>query len=214
MRNRKYHWFLIMLGSSTELFARAGGGGSGGSTTRGIGAIILVLVFFAILYYRTWQSKRQATISMARDPNWNYDFLIKYAEDAFMRIQDAWMKKNLDLISDIITDNLRAELQKGIRELDFKNMKNVLEDIEVDSVKIIGAEDYADNEKDCFTAYIKGSMIDKEVSGLNGHEWVKLDGPFRDLYYFKRHENTWLVDKIDTQATIGKVFSGKHVIEE
>ena len=103
-----------------------------------------------------------------------------------------------------------------IEHLNFLNEKNVLEEIVIRKIKIIGCEDHLDNETDSFIAYIYGEMIDYSISGLTGRigqNAGKKKKKFRDLYYFLRHQDIWLIDRIENEVGIKSVFNAKHILE-
>ena len=211
---------FLFLCFSTEIFARAGGGSGGGGRFSALGyaiSLIMTLIILILVYIRTKESKKQILISGKIDPIWNYEKLCDYAKNSFMRMQDAWMQKNLDLVSDLITENCKADLTPKLKHLDFVNEKNVMEDIRLKKIKIIGCEDYLDNEKDAFVAYIYGSMIDYTLSGFSGRvtqNTEKKRNNFCDLYYFHRYNDIWLLDKITNEVGISKVYNAKHILEK
>jgi len=214
----KRFFYLILLSFffTVDIFARAGGGGSGGGNGRAIG-IVFTIVFFCLLYYRTRQSKKQILFSGKIDPIWNYNKLCQYANNSFIRMQEVWMKKNLDLVQDLITDNCKEDLSKIIKHMNFVNEKNYVEKIKIKKTKIVGCEDYADNEKDTFIAYFYGSMIDYTIAGLSGNivnGSKKSRTKFRDLYSFQRHNDIWLIDKINNDVDIKSLYKAKHKIEK
>lgn len=210
-------FITIFLTALVEGFARTGGGsGSGGGLRQGL-TIIFAISFFILLAYRTRQSKKQIEASKQSDSLWNYDRMIQYVETVFMRMQDAWTKKDLLFVNDIITQNLNTDFGKKINHLNFINETHCLEDIKIKSIKIIGCEDHIDNEQDAFSAYIHGSMADYSVSGLTDHittNFRKNNENFSDLYYFKKHIDNWLPDKVENSVEITDLFKVKYVTEK
>lgn len=215
---------IIVVGLNTisiETFARAGGasGSGGGYVNRysWIFTLLTTIIFLIILNYRSVQSKKQIRISGINDSLWNYDEILDWVKKSFLRVQNAWMEKDLSLVNDLITENLTIDLEKKIRHLDFINERNVLEEIEIKSIKIIGCEDFIDNEKDSFIAYVKGSMIDYSISNRSGNITTnssKRREKFMDLYYFRRHNNIWLIDRIENRVTFKSLFKSKHIREK
>lgn len=203
---------------SIETFARAGGASGGGYVNRYSWIITLstTIIFLIILNYRNVQSKKQIKISGINDSLWNYEEILDWVKKSFLRVQNAWMEKDLSLVNDLITENLMNDLEKKIRHLNFINEKNVLEEIEIKSIKIIGCQDFIDNEKDSFIAYVRGSMIDYSISNRTGNITTnssKRREKFMDLYYYKRHNNTWLIERIENKVTFRSLFKSKHILE-
>lgn len=219
----KKNILILVLGLtviSIETYARAGGAsGSGGGYVNRYSWIITLsttIIFLIILNYRNVQSKKQIKISGINDSLWNYEEILDWVKKSFLRVQNAWMEKDLSLVNDLITENLMNDLEKKIRHLNFINEKNVLEEIEIKSIKIIGCQDFIDNEKDSFIAYVRGSMIDYSISNRTGNITTnssKRREKFMDLYYYKRHNNTWLIERIENKVTFRSLFKSKHILE-
>jgi hypothetical protein len=215
---------FLLLVFSLDIFARAGGGSGGGSAggnyVNGLSVLIawiLSLILALIVRKRMKQSKKQIIESEKIDAIWNYDQLYVFTEIIFMKMQDAWMKKDLDSVKDLMTENCRQDLEKKMHRYFVCNEINMLEEIKIKSIKIVGSEDYVDNEKDSFIVYISGSMVDYVISvrthNINDNS-AKDSARFSDLYYFRRHIDTWLLDKIENKVTISKVYHAKHIIEK
>ena len=59
-------------------------------------------------------------------------------------------------------------------------------------------------------------MIDYFVSNRTEkitRNYFKSKEKFCDLYYFHRHNDTWLIDKIENVVRIQDVYKAKHIIE-
>ena len=219
MKIKKIYTTTLLCIFAIDSLARAGGGsgfGGGYRFGRGIAGLIVLLIFLGLLYYRTRQSKIQIKKSQIVDPTWEYDELVAYVKEIYVKMQTAWMNKNLENINDLITEKLRVTLEKEIHHLNFINETNYIEDIQIKSVRIIACEDHIDNNQDSFTAYLRGRMIDYSVSGRTGNitrNSSKSHDRFSDLLYFQKHENRWLLDKIDNQVRIKDLYRAKHIIE-
>jgi predicted lipid-binding transport protein (Tim44 family) len=201
------------------LYARAGGGGSGGGAARGIGTIIglisVALTFFFI-NQKNKKAKKEIALSEQEDSFWNYDGMILHTQNTFIKMQEAWSERDMDLVKDIVTENLYTKFKKDLDWMKMKREQNLMEDIDIKKIKIIGDEDYLNNELDRFTAYISGKMVDYKISDKTQEiifNKSKDSNSFSDLYYFIRHENRWLLDRIDNQVDLFKVLQSKQVIQ-
>ena len=70
---------------------------------------------------------------------------------------------------------------------------------------IVEVTDFVDDTRDRFCALIEASMIDyvideKTKTSVSG-SGVKL--PFQELWHFVRQGDTWVLDQIDQEASIG-----------
>lgn len=221
MKKIKFY-FLLPVGIIIEMqyaFARAGGGSGGGAAGRGIGAIISLITLALTVYFinqKNKKAKKEIAISNNEDSFWNYDEMIQLANDAFYKMQDAWSQRNIDLVKDSITESLYTKYKKELHWMILKREQNIVGDIEIKKLKIIGNEDYLDNELDRFTVYISGKMIDYSISDRTLEiitNKAKERVAFADLYYFIRHDNKWLLDKIDNRVDLIKVLQAKQIVQ-
>ncbi|HEV2833327.1 MAG TPA: hypothetical protein VGW31_15210, partial [Hanamia sp.] len=87
----------------------------------------------------------------------------------------------------------------------------------VADVKIISCEDFSDNSKDSFIAYIKGSIVDYTISEKTGRiikNEKQEEEKFEDTYHFVRQRNKWLLNYIDNDVTISDLISAKNYREK
>jgi hypothetical protein len=214
--------FSFLLFNTLSAYARAGGGGGGGTGSvygRGIGTLIalinIALVAFFI-YRKNKKAKQLISEISSQDTTWNYDQMIEYANDIFLRMQNAWMERNMDLVKDIVTERLYLDYQKQLDWQKVKHEQNRLEDIEIKKSRIIGMEDHEGKVQDTFTVYIKGKMVDYIVSDKTGRIYTnssKSTKLFVDLYFFIRNNDNWLLDKIDNNVTLGKILKAKEIVD-
>lgn len=200
------------------LYARAGGGG-GNNFGRALGMLIGLINAGLIIYYVKKRNKKAKILideSHENDPLWDYDKMIAFSNDVFYRMQNAWTERDMDLVKDIVTENLYLDYKKKLDWMKVTHSKNMIEDINIRTVKIVGDQDYGPNEFDSFTVYIKGKLVDYLISDKTAHIYEnsrKKRTFFSDLYYFVRHEDHWLLDRIDNRVTLGKILNQKQVID-
>lgn len=213
---------IYLLFSCSEVYARAGGGGGGGGSGRGrllayLVALIWTLVFLVILYIRKKQSLKQAKKSEKLDTIWNYEALTDFTRDRFLKMQTAWMKRDLEEVRQYLTDKCYSDLRKKIDHMVFVNEINYLEDIEIKRIVIVECEDYIDDSRDTFTAYIGGKMIDYTIAQLTKSIIINAEKrrlAFMDLYTFKRNGKTWLIDEINNDPGISDLITAQHILED
>ena len=103
---KKIYLLPLFVIDASVVFARAGGGGAGGGL-KGIGVIIGIIYTLIVLYYvriRNQKAKKLIDESHKTDPLWDYDKMIALSSDVFMRMQNAWTERNMDLVTDIVTE--------------------------------------------------------------------------------------------------------------
>jgi hypothetical protein len=187
---------------------------------KGIGGIIALLLLGIFLLFANLKNKRakkKIAISNSIDPFWNYDDMIKFSKETFEQLQNAWSERNMDLVRDRLTDELYESYKKQLDWMKVKKEKNFIEDIRIKKTKIIGDEDYKDNEKDTFTAFISGKFVNYTMSERTGEIFEnskKKKSSFITFYYFQRHDQRWLLNKIETRDLVFKIYKTRQLIEE
>ncbi len=219
MKNR-FFWALLAIGLSDiqNLYARAGGGSGGG---RGIGSIV-ALIYVAILLIIIRRKSKKAKIQIDKihltDPFWDYDSMIALVKEVFNQMQVAWGERNMELVKDLVTRDLYNDFQKQLDWKKVKHEKNIIEDIDIKKIRIIGdEEDAKDKSNDKFTAYIFGKMVDYAIDDRTGKKLVLYSSKkekFSDLYYFVRQDDKWLLDKIQNRVTLAEVVKVKQKVQD
>jgi predicted lipid-binding transport protein (Tim44 family) len=142
--------------------------------------------------------------------------MIALTNDTFIRMQNAWQERNMDLVKDIVTERLYADYKKQLDWQKVKHEQNMIEDITIKKTEIIGLEDRLGNTNDSFTVFIKGKLVDYTKSDKTDRIYEnssKKKTAFVDLYYFVRENDHWLLDKIDNQVSLGKILKSKEIVE-
>jgi hypothetical protein len=213
-------YFLILSCTAFSAYSRAGGGGGGAGTYgRGLGVIIglvnLILILWFV-YRKNKKAKQLIAFSGVLDSVWNYDEMIAYSQEVFVRMQNAWKERDMDLVKDLVTDRLYHDYQKQLDWQKVKHEQNVIESIDIRRAQIIGVEDHSGKDEDKFTVYIKGKLVDYTISDKTGKIYEnksKSKTRFVDLYYFIRNGDKWLLDKIDNDVSLGKILKTKEIVD-
>ena len=115
---------------------------------------------------------------------------------------------------DIASQTLRLRYQHLLDKQKRVGIYNYLDKIVISDVKIVGMENYINNDQDNFTAYISGSMLDIMVR--KKETIIKKQGTeeFEDLYYFQRKDNRWYLVDISNAVDIWQLSELKITVEE
>lgn len=218
MRSKSLVFFISLLFSSQTLFADDFSFGH--NLIRGIGGIIALLIFGVFLLVanlKNKKAKKKIAISNSIDPFWNYDDMIEFSKETFIQLQNAWNERNMVLVKDRVTDELFESYQKQLDWMKVKKEKCFIEDINIKKIEIIGDEDYKDKDKDTFTAFLKGKLVKYTMSERTGKIFEnskKKKTSFMTFYYFQRHNENWLLNKIETRDLAFKIYKTRQLIEE
>ncbi|WP_315080972.1 Tim44-like domain-containing protein [uncultured Clostridium sp.] len=213
---------IFTVNGSTIAFARAGGGGhsssshsssssssssGGGNLFELIGIFIVLLCIFsaAKFVFKLILDKRKAkSISVIKklyqnDNNWNYNDMKRDIEEAFYKVQAAWMERNQELAKEYMSDKLYNKHKLEIKEMRIKKEINILEEMTLLSDDPIGIQDFEGINKDCIWVHIKAKSKDYTVDEKNG-KIVEGDADkivhFEEYWKFIRNEYRWILDEI------------------
>jgi hypothetical protein len=210
---------IVFICLFEDIYARAGGGG-GGKGKGGIFALIAWAIYTAIvttiLFIKTSKSNFILRWSYRNDKIWESSKMKAFAKSIFLKMQQAWMYRDIDSVKEFISKDLYDDYEEQLDIMKVNKVKNILEAINVSDIKIISCEDYQDNSKDSFIAYIKGSVIDYTISEETQRvikNVKKEEERFTDTYHFIRHENKWILNHIDNDVTIGDLIRASNYKE-
>jgi len=201
---------ILFVVCCPEALARAGGGRGGGGGIVTFILLPILLIYSAIITHLVVKKNRECQklllIAAARDPAWNADAIKARIEQAFFKIQQAWMERNQDLAAEYMSPRLYAKHKMQTDAMIQNKRKNILNSLNLIEAKIVQIADYTNDASDSFWVYIKASAIDYEINEVTG---AVVDGkddksyPFAELWKFVRKDNGWVVDEIDQKVSIG-----------
>ena len=203
---------LVALTSPYAL-ARAGGGRNGGG-----GILYLILIPYLIVHAwyinRRINQKKQETGRLLNtlsqnDTAWNEADLEVHVRQTFFQIEKAWCEQDLGLLQSLLHPQLLSEWKAQIELMQSNGERNVMEDLVLENVRIVDAQNYRDKERDTFAACIDAAATDYTV-GKNGEivssntasrrkqaSKEKSQELFREFWTYQRHEEKWLLLRID-----------------
>ena len=82
--------------------------------------------------------------------------------------------------------------------------------------KIIGCEDYKDDSKDRYIAYIKGNILDYTIHDSTGEILKNPDKTiekFSDTYHFVRGKKNWILEDIDNSVSLLDIVTARNYKE-
>jgi hypothetical protein len=121
-------------------------------------------------------------------------------ERVYFKVQEAWTARNQDIAEDCMSDALYCRHKLQTDQMLKEGTRNVLESINLSDVTIVEVNDFSDNSKDQFWAYIEGSMVDYTVRESTGEVisgYKDVSKSFHELWKFIRTKHGWVLDRID-----------------
>lgn len=215
---------LLIAGVDTA-FARAGGGGGNGG---GGGIVTLILLPFFLIYSGivTWivaRKNRQSRALLSRleemDKTWALATIKSRIEQAFFKLQHAWVERDHAAARGFMSDRLYRKHHMQTEQMRREGRKNVLEQINLESAKIVEVADFRDDTKDRIWVHIEGSTIDYTVDEKTGEVVAGNKDEkehFQELWKMIRAGDSWVVDEIDQDAGISSLlkFDSLHEAAE
>ena len=216
--------------ASPYAMARAGGGVMGGG-----GLIFLILLPFLIVYAwyinRRINKKKQATEQLLNtlsqnDSAWNEADLEAHVRETFFEIEKAWSEQDFAKLQSLLHPQLFSEWKAQIELMQSNGQRNILEDLAIDDVRLVEAQNYRDKEKDIFAACIDAAATDytvdkdgKIVSSNTGSRRKQANKEksresFREFWTYKRHEDKWLLLRVDQASAWKKTVDSELVNEK
>jgi hypothetical protein len=214
LRNRSFS-IIVTVGAllwcaSEVALARAGGGGGGHGRGGWVNLIVLpiMLIYSAIITLKVREKSQDCKELLAKlqklDPVWDLDAIRRRVSEVFFKVQEAWMERDQNRAKDCMSKTIFDKHKMQTDELIAQHRRNVLEDINLIETEIVDVEDFADNKRDRFWVYLKGSMKDfmaddrtrDIVSGKDSSE------KFTELWKFTREGDTWVLDEIDQTVSL------------
>ncbi|MGD1063114.1 MAG: Tim44-like domain-containing protein [Terracidiphilus sp.] len=223
---------MILFALATPYaLARAGGGGAGG----GGGLLTLILLPFAIAYalymnHRINKKKKATELLLntlsQNDPAWNEANLEARVRQTFLQIEVAWVKQDLAQLESLLHPQLFSEWKAQIELMQSNGERNIMEDLRIVNVRLVEAQNYRDKEKDIFTACIDAVATDYTI-GANGEivssntgsrrkkaNKEKTEEGFREFWTYERHDEKWLLLRVDQEKDWKKSVDAELVDEK
>jgi hypothetical protein len=221
MRIKNWYIFaLIVVGMATFFFlfpddtwARAGGGRS---KAGGIVVLILwpfFLIYSAIISYYAVKKNNQCKVLLRRisgiDPAWAPTSLKKRIEKCYFKVQEAWGDRDQNIAKEFMSERLYKKHKMQTDDMLRRRHRNEMHTIKLIDAKIVEILDFKDDSKDSFWALIHGSMADYLIdertnSIIDGDNEIR---DFKELWWFKREGDTWVLDEIDQDVSISDIRS-------
>ncbi|MCR1950793.1 Tim44-like domain-containing protein [Clostridium sp. DSM 100503] len=216
---------ILVVNGPLVAYARAGGGGGGGSHSSSHGGSpsgsyrgrsnpitsIINLGMFAIvgsagtIVLKVRLSKKKAkSISAIKnlsknDYNWDYNSIKNDIEEAFYKVQVAWMERNQDLAKEYMSEKLYIRHKSKTEWMKVRKEKNILEKMKLISAIPIALQDQDGTNEDSLWVHIKAKSIDytiKEETNevIEGNKYRRTH--FEEYWKFIKNEKRWILDEI------------------
>lgn len=189
-----------------------GGGGYGDDEEDSTIVLVLVVLGMMGFVYLVQSGTIQSTLAnqksrrcdylirehlALKDPQWEPDLIQSTVEKIFLAVQQAWTKRDYSNAQKYMSEKLYHEHQRKINRMLRDHQRNVLEDIRLDSARIISLVSFG--EQNLFWVQVEGYMVDYTID--EEEEYIiegELDvgNSFTELWKFVLTPNGWILDEI------------------
>lgn len=141
--------------------------------------------------------KKRIEVAASADPVWQEDKLQARIEQTFYEYQKDWSNFDLAHIKTYTTPRYFEHISLMLAAMKTMGRQNVIEAPQLREKYVTTITDSADNDNDSFVAAIWGEAKDKLVETSTQHVLYTDPSSFSELWKFKRHGDTWLLDRIE-----------------
>jgi predicted lipid-binding transport protein (Tim44 family) len=159
------------------------------------------------------------------DPAWKEADLEAHARQTFLQIEVAWCKQDLAQLESLLHPQLFSEWKAQIELMQSNGERNIMEGLRIENVRLVVAQNYRDKEKDIFTACIDAFAVDYTI-GKDGEIVSSNTGSrrkqankekslkaFREFWTYERHDEKWLLLRVD-QSEDWKKWVDAELVDE
>lgn len=167
--------------------------------------IPFAIVIVAIIIGRVRLTKKKTKSILAikelskSDYNWNYEEIKKDIEEAFYKVQIAWMERDQDLAKEYLSDELYFKHKLQTDLMKARKEKNILQNTTLLGVTPMGIQDCQGTDRDNIWVQIEAKSIDytindetNEVIDGDNHKCIQ----YQEYWKFIRREERWVLDQI------------------
>jgi Tim44-like domain. len=155
--------------------------------------------------------------SAKNDPIWNIYEIRSHTRYLFYEINKAISLRDISSLSEFLLPDAFDKLQVIILKLIDDKQRYILKYINIKVLEIVGCEDYKDDSRDKFTAYLEVELLNYRVSESTGEIIDKREDDINDYaftYQFIRLNNQWKLAQINDSVKHIDVLKSKIWIEE
>ena len=184
-------------------------------------AIVFLTAFVVILgyasyltylyYFKPAINKKKLKASFDTDPFWDHDGIMTYTNKFYIELQQAWSNGDLLKLRGKLSVRLYRNYMGILNKNRTRGIKNIVEEVEINSTSVIYFDDYLDNSKDAIAILIQGNM--KDYYSRSCVKTMEDKKPFKDAYVFIRKNNELILDEIINEPTFYQLAKPSNYIE-
>ncbi|MBP7795321.1 MAG: TIM44-like domain-containing protein [Elusimicrobiales bacterium] len=137
-----------------------------------------------------------------QDKNFDIAYIKNTVSNIFLKLEECWQKRDYDPMKDLLTQSLYIKHTSQIDMMIKENEINIIDDLKIVSIDIVGLR-YTAKEDGCFfTALITAEAKDYYIDDRNNNflRGERTPKQFQEFWIFKLIEGKWLLDEIEQTA--------------
>jgi len=178
----------------------------------GLIGVVGIVSFVIIKFKRKKATTKHPEVSIQ---NWDYNRTVEYIQFIFRQIQFSWVNRDIDSISEYITESFYKRFESHYYLMLGKGEKDIISSITVNTVEIQGMADKIDADANLLNVYISSEMvvytIDEKLRQIVFNAELAPQEFIFNLQFVKENDR-WLLDNIqnvNSNVTISDMFSLK-----
>ena len=181
--------------------------------------LIIVIIYLTVLFFLIHQKKKKAKQMLNKiadnDDIWNQSAIKHWVSEVFEDVCFAYQHRDIEPLINISTKQFQQSFQHQFRQYDKGLMAYHLEGYVMTGCEIVAVEDFVDNNKDNMTIVVSCELFEyliftPENTVVKGEkEFLE----YQRLWYFKRNQDKWLLDKIEPEISLTKLKNLTNHVE-
>ncbi|MFV0544082.1 MAG: TIM44-like domain-containing protein [Marinicella pacifica] len=181
--------------------------------------LIVVIVYLAVIFLFIQQKKKKAQQILKKIANKDYVWdpltIKQWVSEVFEEVYFAYQHRDTKTLKDISTEQFLQSFERQFRQYDKGLMDYHLEGYVMTGCEVVAVEDFVDNNQDNMAIVVSCELFEylifkPENTVVKGEkEFLE----YQRLWYFKRRQDKWLLDKIEPEVSLTVLKSLSNHVE-
>lgn len=165
---------------------------------------IYLTVLFILIYLKKKNTKQILGKIAKQDDIWNPVTIMHWVSEVFEDVYFAYQHRDIKPLKGISTEQFQQSFHRQFSQYDKGLMAYHLEGYVMTNCEIVAVKDFVDNNQDNMVIVVSAELFEYLIFKPENIvvEGVKELREHRRLWYFKRSQDKWLLDKIEPEVSL------------
>lgn len=170
--------------------------------------LLIIIVYLAVLFLLIHQKKKKAKQILKKiaeiDDIWNPITIKHWVSEVFEDVYFSYQHRDIKPLKGISTEQFQQSFNRQFRQYDKGLMAYHLEGYVMTNCEIVAVKDFVDNNQDNMVIVVSAELFEYLIFKPENLvvEGEKEFLEYRGLWYFKRNQDKWLLDKIEPEVSL------------